>query len=104
MTLGEQALAIILAVIGSGHAWNWWTSRGKQKVDLISLAQTISSDIITALKADRDALKEEVHSLRQEVERLQHDIRGLSQHVVSLETLLLEKGITPPPRPERKGK
>lgn len=102
MTAGELGLSALVTIIGGGHIWNWLASRGKTKIDLISLAQTISADIITALKADRDALKAEVAGLKSEIADLRHDVRGMSQHIVSLEAIMVQAGITPPPRPARK--
>lgn len=102
MTLAEMGLTALVTVMGGGNIWNWLSNRGKQRVDLIALGQTISADIITALRADRDALKAEVSALKTEIGDLRHDVRGLSQHIVSLETIMVQAGITPPPRPARK--
>lgn len=88
MTSAEMLLSGVVAVMGGGNVWNWLTSRGKTKVDLIQLAQTIAAETITALDGRIKELEEKVDTL--------------SAHIVSLEILLRENGITPPPRPERK--
>lgn len=102
MTTAEIGLGVVVAVMGGGNLWNWLASRGKTKIDLITLSQTISADIIAALKADRDALTQQVSNLKDEIADLRHDVKGLSQHIVSLEAIMIQAGITPPPRPARK--
>ena len=103
MTTAELILGAGVAIMGGGNIWNWLASRGKTRVDLIQLGQTISAEIITALKAERDELAAKVDSLERQVRDLQHDIRGWFQWGEAQERLLIEKGITPPPRPKRKG-
>lgn len=83
--------------MGGGNLWNWLTSRGKQKVDLITLGQTISAEIIAALKAERQELIDKVGDLEKQVGEL-------VEHIGSLEAALTKAGITPPPRPHRKVK
>lgn len=102
MTLAEGVLGSVLAVLGGGGVWNWIASRGKTKVDLIQLAASISSETIKALKEDRKELLGRIDHLDALIENLKHDVRGLSQHIVSLETLLAKAGIEPPPRPTKK--
>lgn len=102
MTSAEMMLSGIVALVGGGHVWNWLASRGKAKVDLIQLGQTISAEIITALKAERDELSRKVEALEGRIGELQDDVRDLTQHVGSLETQLREKGVEPPPRPSRR--
>lgn len=104
MSATEVILAALSAILGGGSIWNWIASRGKTRVDLIQLGQTISAQIIQGLKAERDELAAKVEALEGKVSDLNHSINGLSQHIVSLEELLIRAGITPPPRPERKGK
>lgn len=104
MTTTELILGAVSTVLGGGSIWNWIASRGKTRVDLIQLGQTISAQIIQGLKAERDELAAKVEALEGKVSDLNHSINGLSQHIVSLEELLIRAGITPPPRPERKGK
>lgn len=98
----EIGLAATLTVIGGGNIWNWLASRGKTKVDLIQLGQTISAQIITALKEERDGLAAKVESLEKTVAELEHEIRGWFQWGEAQERLLNENGITPPPRPKKK--
>ena len=95
-------LTAACSVIGGGTIWNWLASRGKQKVDLIALAQTISSETIKALKEDRRELVAQIDRLEAVIEDLKHDIRGLSTYINALETLLVKAGIEPPPRPRKK--
>ena len=104
MSATELILGVLSIVLGGGSIWNWVASRGKTRVDLIQLGQTISAQIIQGLKAERDELAAKVEALEGKVSDLNHSINGLSQHIVSLEELLIRAGITPPPRPERKGK
>lgn len=88
MSPAEIGLGLLVAIMGGGNIYNWFSSRGKTKVDLIKLAQTIAAETITALDGRIKELEEKVDTL--------------SAHIVSLESLLLEKGITPPPRPKAK--
>ena len=104
MSNTELILAALTTVLGGGSIWNWIASRGKTRVDLIQLGQTISAQIIQGLKAERDELAAKVEALEGKVTDLNHSINGLSQHIVSLEELLIRAGITPPPRPERKSR
>ena len=95
MTLAEMGLTATIALIGGGNVWNWLTSRGKQKVDLITLGQTISEEIIKALKEERA-------DLIRKVEDLQQSIDDLIEHIDRLEGVLIKAGIKPPPRPAKK--
>ena len=97
MTLAELGLAGLALVMGGGNIWNWLSNRGKQKVDLITLGQTISAEIISALKAERQELMDKV-------EELESRIGELVSHIESLEASMRKAGIQPPPRPARKAK
>ena len=88
MTLTESALAFAAIVFGGGHIWTWWASRGKVKVDLIALAQTISADTMRAMDIRIDALETRLDEAEAHIERL--------------ETFIREGGQTPPPRPRRR--
>lgn len=106
MTNVEMILSAIVAVMGGGGLWSWLSSRGKTKVDLIELGQTIATATIKALQADRAALIAEVHALKAEIAALgvkinaQDDkIETLTTHIEKLETEVRRLGGTPPPRP-----
>jgi len=92
MTTAEIALSGILTIMGGGHVWNWLSSRGKTKVDLITLAQSIAAETIKALKDREDALMERIDALEERVGEL-------SVHIESLEGVIRSAGLTPPPRP-----
>lgn len=104
MTPAETILGVLALVMGGGNIWRWLADRGKQKVDLITLGQTISKEIITALKEERDGLASKVASLEKTVAELEHEIRGWFQWGEAQERLLNENGITPPPRPKKKAR
>lgn len=106
MTGAEAALTLAVALVGGGHAWNWLASRGKTKVDLIELGQSIATATIKALQDDRSALMQEVRDLKDEIAALgvkidaQDDkIETLTTHIEKLETEVRRLGGTPPPRP-----
>jgi peptidoglycan hydrolase CwlO-like protein len=106
MTAPEAALTLAVALVGGGHIWNWLASRGKAKVDLISLGQAIAKSTIEALQQDRAALILEIHALKKEITDLsakidaQDDkIETLTTHIEKLETEVRRLGGTPPPRP-----
>lgn len=92
MSPAEIGLGVVVAVMGGGNAWNWLASRGKQKVDLITLGQTISKEIIAALKAEREELTAKVGEL--EVR-----IGELAGHIETLEAVISKLGGKVPPRP-----
>lgn len=95
MTTAELALSGIVAIMGGGNIWNWLANRNKAKVDLIQLGQTISAEIIAALKAERQELIDKVADLEKQ-------IGDLVEHIGSLEGALAKAGIKPPPRPVRR--
>lgn len=88
MTPTETILALAVTVFGGGHVWTWWASRGKVKVDLIALAQTISADTMRAMDIRIDALESRLDDAEKHIERL--------------ESIIREGGQTPPPRPPRR--
>lgn len=92
MTTAEMILAGAAALMGGGNIYNWLSSRGKQKVDLIQLGQTISGEIIKALKAEREELTAKVGEL--EVR-----IGELAGHIETLEAVISKLGGKVPPRP-----
>jgi len=94
MTTAEMALAGLVAVMGGGNAWNWLASRGKTKVDLIQLAQSIASETIKALD-HRIALLEAT------IEDQGRKIEDLTAHIGKLEDVILSLGGTPPARPRK---
>jgi uncharacterized protein involved in exopolysaccharide biosynthesis len=95
MTTAEIILSAGVALMGGGNVWNWLSSRGKTKVDLITLGQTISVQIIAGLKTERE-------ELLTKIEGLETLIGELVSHVEALESALRAAGITPPPRPRKK--
>lgn len=88
MTATEAILAVSALVFGGGHVWTWWASRGKVKVDLIALAQSISAETMRGMDARIHALEARVEDAEAHIERLEKYIR--------------EGGQTPPPRPPRR--
>lgn len=102
MSAVELVLGSLVAVLGGGNVWNWIASRNKTKVDLIQLGQTISGEIIAALKSERQELLAKIDALEANVRDLKHDVRGLQQHVEALEAVIRDLGAVPPPRPKRK--
>lgn len=106
MTTPEMALTLAVALVGAGNMWNWLASRGKAKVDLITLGQAIAKSTIEALQQDRAALLDEIRELKREIADLglkidaQDDkINTLTKHIEELEGVVRALGGTPPPRP-----
>lgn len=97
MTTVEMILGAGVAVMGGGNIWNWLASRGKTKVDLIQLGQTISKEIIAALQLEREALIGKVGELEAR-------IGELIDHIEALEGSMRKAGVPIPPRPARKAK
>lgn len=94
MTTAEIILGLLALVMGGGNIWNWLSNRGKQKVDLIALGQTISGEIIKALKTERQELIDKVGELEER-------IGELVSHIEALESSMRERGVPVPPRPSR---
>lgn len=92
MTAAELALSGIVTVLGGGNIWNWLAGRGKTKVDLITLAQSIAAETIKALKDREDALMDRISELEGKMD-------DMSAHIASLENVIRDMGATPPPRP-----
>lgn len=92
MTTAEILLSGAVTIMGGGNVWNWLSSRGKTKVDLITLAQSIAAETIKALKDREGALLERLSDLEERVGEL-------SAHIESLESVIRTAGLTPPPRP-----
>lgn len=97
MTPAEIILGLLALVMGGGNIWNWLSNRGKQKVDLIALGQTISGEIIKALKTEREELTAKVGELEER-------IGELIDHIEALEASMRTAGVPIPPRPTRKAK
>lgn len=89
-----MVLGILALVMGGGNVWNWLSNRGKQRVDLISLGQTISAEIIAALKEERV-------ELTLKVAELEERIGELAGHIETLEGVISELGGKVPPRPRK---
>lgn len=98
MTTPDPAMTALLGVIGAilaGNVWNWLASRGKTKVDLIGLAQSIAAETIKALDT-------RIAQLEATIEDQGIKIEELIQHVGKLEDIIIGFGGTPPPRPRKK--
>lgn len=95
MTTAEIILGLLALVMGGGNIWNWLTSRGKQKVDLIQLAQSIASETIKALD-------HRIAQLEATIDDQGRKIEDLTAHIGKLEDVILGLGGTPPPRPRKK--
>lgn len=91
----ETALAVLVAVMGGGNIYNWLSSRGKTKVDLIQLAQGIAAETIKALDS-------RIAQMEATIEDQGRKIDELTAHIGSLEEVIRNLGGTPPPRPRRK--
>lgn len=91
----ELGLSATIAIIGGGNVWNWLASRGKTKVDLIALAQSIAAETIKALDT-------RIAQLEATIEDQGRKIEDLTQHIGNLEDVIRGLGGTPPARPPRK--
>ena len=91
----EIALAAGVAIMGGGNIWNWLASRGKTKVDLITLAQSIAAETIKALDT-------RIAQMEATIDDQGMKIEDLIQHVGKLEDIIIGFGGTPPPRPRKK--
>jgi len=90
-----MGLAGLVAFMGGGNIWNWLSSRGKTRVDLIALAEVIATKTITALDT-------RIAHMEATIEDQSRKIEDLTVHIGSLEAVIRELGGTPPPRPRRK--
>lgn len=95
MTTAEIILGAAAVVMGGGNIWNWLTSRGKQKVDLIALAQSIAAETIKALDL-------RIAHMEATIEDQGRKIEDLTAHIGKLEDVIRGLGGTPPARPPRK--
>lgn len=95
MSPAEIGLGVLVAIMGSGNLYNWLSSRGKTKVDLITLGQTIAAETIKALDV-------RIAQLEATIEDQGMKIEDLIQHVGKLEDIIIGFGGTPPPRPRKK--
>lgn len=91
----ELVLGAAVTILGGGNIWNWIASRGKTKVDLIGLAQSIAAETIKALDT-------RIGQLEATIEDQGRKIEDLTTHIGNLEDVILGLGGTPPPRPKRK--
>ena len=94
MTTAEMALSAAVAIMGGGNVWSWLSSRGKTKVDLITLGQTIAESTIAALRDDRAELLSRIDDLEAKIDEM-------SAHIENLENTIRGLGATPPARPPR---
>ncbi len=110
MSAIELVLSLLIALVGGGGVWSWLSSRGKVKVDLLTLTQSIAAATIQSLQQDRQALLEEIKELKKEVNDLSakidaqdEKIETLTLHIEKLEDVVRGLGGTPPPRPRKRG-
>lgn len=94
MTTVELILGAGITVMGGGNVWNWLASRGKTRVDLIQLAQSIASETIKALD-------HRIAQLEATIEEQGRKIEDLTAHIGKLEDVILSLGGTPPARPRK---
>jgi len=97
MTPAEMGLSAVIAVMGGGNVWTWLINRGKTKVDLIELGQSIAKSTIEALKDDRSELLARIDELEEKIDLM-------SAHIENLENTIRALGVTPPARPTRRGR
>jgi cell division protein FtsB len=109
MTAVEMALGGAVTLLGGNSFWGWLSSRGKVRIDLLSLTQSVAAATIQSLQADRTALLNEIAGLKQEVRDLSakidsqdEKIETLTQHIENLEDTVRSLGGTPPPRPRKR--
>lgn len=95
MSPAEIGLGVLVAAMGSGNLYNWLSSRGKTKVDLITLGQTIASETIASLD-------KRIAQMEATIEDQGMKIEDLIKHVGKLEDIIIGFGGTPPPRPRKK--
>lgn len=95
MTLAEMVLGGGALLMGGGNVYNWLTSRGKHKVDLIQLAQSIAAETIKALDG-------RIAQMEATIEEQGRKIEDLTTHIGKLEDVIHGLGGTPPPRPRKK--
>lgn len=95
MTEIEIALGALVTILGGGNVWNWLSSRGKTKVDLITLAANIAAETIKAQRDDRAELIERIDQLETKIDLM-------ASHIAHLEDTIRSLGATPPPFPKAK--
>jgi hypothetical protein len=95
MTLAEMGLTAVVTVMGGGNVWGWLSSRGKTKVDLIQLAQSIAAETIKALDL-------RIAQMEATIEDQGMKIEELTEHIGKLEDVIVGLGGNPPLRPRRK--
>lgn len=95
MTPAEMGLSAVVALMGGGNLYNWLASRGKTKVDLITLGQTIAASTIAALRDDRAELLARIDELEEKIDLM-------AAHIENLENTIRTLGATPPQRPTRR--
>lgn len=98
----ETLIALAVAAMGGGQLWVYFASRGKQRVDLVELGQSIAAETIKGLREDRDALLSRISGLEDQIMALKEQIAELLAHAESMETALQKHGIDPPPRPRKR--
>lgn len=95
MSPAELGLGAVVALMGGGNLWNWLASRGKTKVDLITLAQSIATETIKALDT-------RIAQLEATIENQGLKIEELTSHIGQLEEVIRGLGGTPPNRPRKR--
>ena len=102
MNLSEAIITGLVSLVGGGGLGAWLTSRGKQRIDLIALGQTVAAATIEGLKSDRDSLLGRIDALEGQIMALKEQLEELLFHAESLEGVLKAHSIAPPPRPRKR--
>jgi uncharacterized protein with von Willebrand factor type A (vWA) domain len=101
MSPAEIALTAVVTIMGGGNIWGWLSSRGKTKVDLIQLGQTIAAATITAQQNERRELLHRIDQMDATIENQGLKIEELTAHITKLEDVIRGLGGTPPSRPRK---
>lgn len=102
MSPAEIGLTAVVTVMGGGNIWSWLSSRGKTKVDLIQLGQSIAAATIEGQRIERAELLHRIDQMDATIENQGLKIEELTAHIGKLEDVIQGLGGTPPARP-RKG-
>ena len=99
-----MGLTAVVAVMGTGNIWSWLSSRGKTKVDLIQLGQSIAAATIEGQKVERAELLARIERMDATMENQGFKIEELTLHIGKLEEVIRDMGGTPPARPRKKAR
>lgn len=90
-----MGLGAFIALMGGGGLWGWLASHSRNRLDLITLAQTIAEATITALD-------KRIAQMEATIEDQGLKIEELTVHIGKLEDVIVGLGGIPPQRPRRK--